>query len=293
MSYLGHKGLHGLADRYFSGCPSSAARHLALNAVAKYDPAPWNGAFRYQFIKPYQAQEAHMTTNFIDIKFFEPAHRYTLNGRELTSVTKRLKDIQKPFDRDGIAARVADREGRPVADVLAEWDAKGEAGRTLGIAVHKYIQLALTSQQVVGDPFLALNQKPAQCMVWDVCWSFLSRKLTAKEVEWVIGDAEMGLAGTVDALGYSDETGQYHIIDWKTGKFNFRNPWENLLPPFDDIEASQLNVYSLQQSLYRLILERNTNLDLGDSYLVHLTEKDYTFNLAIDFRARLAEWLRI
>lgn len=48
-SYLGHLGLHGLADRHFDGDIKAAQRRLMENGLALQDPAPWNGAF-----KPYR-----------------------------------------------------------------------------------------------------------------------------------------------------------------------------------------------------------------------------------------------
>lgn len=47
--YLGHLGLHGLADRYFNGDIQAAQKRLRDNGLAKQDPAPWNGAWpRYK-----------------------------------------------------------------------------------------------------------------------------------------------------------------------------------------------------------------------------------------------------
>ena len=44
-SYLGHLGLHGLADRYFNGDIEAAQQHLRRNSLARQDPACWNGAW--------------------------------------------------------------------------------------------------------------------------------------------------------------------------------------------------------------------------------------------------------
>lgn len=44
-SYLGHLGLHGLADRFFDGCMQSAQKRLRQNSLARSDPSPWNGAW--------------------------------------------------------------------------------------------------------------------------------------------------------------------------------------------------------------------------------------------------------
>ena len=44
-SYLGHLGLHGLADKYFDGDLKAAQQRLRSNGLARQDPAPWNGAW--------------------------------------------------------------------------------------------------------------------------------------------------------------------------------------------------------------------------------------------------------
>jgi hypothetical protein len=44
-SYLGHLGLHGLADNHFQGDIQAAQKHLFRNSLAVLDPAPWNGAW--------------------------------------------------------------------------------------------------------------------------------------------------------------------------------------------------------------------------------------------------------
>lgn len=45
MSYLGHLGLHGLADKYFNGDIRAAQKRLRNNGLARQDPMPYNGAW--------------------------------------------------------------------------------------------------------------------------------------------------------------------------------------------------------------------------------------------------------
>ena len=45
-SFLGHLGLHGLADKYFEGDIQAAQKHLRENGVARQDPFPGNGAWK-------------------------------------------------------------------------------------------------------------------------------------------------------------------------------------------------------------------------------------------------------
>ena len=44
-SYLGHLGLHGLADSHFGGDLQTAQKHLRDNGLARQDPYPENNAW--------------------------------------------------------------------------------------------------------------------------------------------------------------------------------------------------------------------------------------------------------
>ena len=239
-----------------------------------------------------------MSTDFSNIEFNATWHRYFYAGRELTSVTAKIKDLQKPFDQQAVAARVAGREGKTVEQVLAEWNAKGEASRTNGTAVHAHIEKVLTGKldprQQSFDGILDLNPKLPEVAAFDDLWGKLAPTVDIYTgcIEWVIGDAELGLAGTVDCMLLNQQTKQYNIFDWKTGKFDTANTFENLLPPFAHLDASKLNIYSLQVNLYRLMIERNTDLKLGDCYIVHLAPTGYQIHKAADLRPQLLGWLQ-
>lgn len=231
-----------------------------------------------------------MTIPFPEIKFNPEYHTYTLNGKKLDSVTKVIKQFQQPFDREGVAQRMADRDDRAVAEILAEWDAKAEASRELGTRVHQHIQDTITGKlRNTKDPILSLNTLLPEELVFNSLWSELKEvmRVNSDHIEMVVGDASLEIAGMIDWLPFSRQTKRYHPLDWKTGKFDTANRFQRLLPPFDDLDDCKLNYYSLQLSLYRLILERNTNLPIGDGYLIHLTPEGYKIHVAIDLRDRL------
>ena len=61
MAYLGHLGLHGLADRYFGGDFNAAQKHLRNNGLARQDPAPWNKAWpRYSPVTQRQNNQPNV-----------------------------------------------------------------------------------------------------------------------------------------------------------------------------------------------------------------------------------------
>ena len=207
-------------------------------------------------------------TLFNEIQFFEADHTYTYHGRNLLSATRYLKRFFPEFDQRGIARRMSRKTGQSVEAIIAEWDRSGEKSRALGTAVHAHIENVLAARKPPPHSLM-----PSEFEQWLALWESNLRKIyQPAQVEWVIGDGAWGVAGTVDALMFNDQEKTFHLFDWKTGKFSYRTRYgEKLLGPFSRYDDSKFNRYSLQLSLYRLIIERNTNLPLGDSYIVHLT----------------------
>lgn len=234
-----------------------------------------------------------MSTDFRYIHFDPEQHRYFFNQTELTGVTKFLKQFQQPFDQQGVASKVAAKQGKTVEQVIAEWEKKGKEGREKGTFVHDMIRRTLVVNPVQSD-FLETLSWPPEVNAFDKFWRIASvqYRYSEEHIEWVIGDVEFKLAGTVDALMQNTETGLYHLMDWKTGKFDLSNQYQKLKYPFPYLDDCQLNVYSLQLSLYRLMIERNTPLKLGDSYLVHLNESgSFTVHRAVDLREKITEYM--
>ena len=242
-----------------------------------------------------------MTTDFSQIVFDQANHTYRLGDQALTSVTKTISQFKPPFDRAYWAERKATERGVPIQAILDEWDAKAKASQERGTQVHQYIAHVLATFAAgnlimpgpdAGDPFLGLNVRLPEMQAFDFLWQ-QKTNIRVEGVEWIIGDADLGIAGTVDALLLNTETLAYHLWDWKTGsKFSLNNRFQPLLHPFEDLEDCDLNNYSLQLSLYRLIVERNTSLSIGDAYLVYLPQDGYyQIYKALDLRDRLEQWL--
>ena len=215
------------------------------------------------------------------VTFDAETHTYTVNGRVLPSVTTVLRSLKIPFDAQGIAAKVAVRDGLDVSTVLAQWESKRDRALTRGKSVHRAIEAHLSG--------IRPTDESAEYRMWKQWWS---GTMTPVAVEHIIADEQLGCAGTVDAVLWSPKTRLLHVFDWKTGDaFKTENRFgDRLLSPFDDLDACELESYSLQVSLYRLMLERQGN-DCGDSWIVHLTANGALPYRAYDYRKRLREWL--
>jgi len=215
---------------------------------------------------------------------FEPStHTYKIDGVRVPSVTQVLKCLKRPFESERIAGTVGRRDGKDASQVLREWKEKSDVALAKGRNLHTVAENA-----ILGRPNSA--SATTEEKAWLAFWGAAKAMLKPRMTEAVVADAEYQIAGTVDAVLFSAKTRQQHVFDWKTGKFLSENPWgEMLLSPFDDVPACQLMLYSLQVSLYRLILERRGE-PCGASWIVHCVNVATPYR-AVDFRDRLHEWI--
>ena len=105
-------------------------------------------------------------------------------------------------------------------------------------------------------------------------------KLIPVRAEIVVGDKEWGVTGMIDQLFFNEKSGKLEIWDWKTNKaIKKENKWQQFKEPLSHLDVCELNTYSLQLSFYKLIVERNTELELGDCYIVWFNEKNETYKI--------------
>lgn len=234
-----------------------------------------------------------MPTNFKDITFDEPSHSYCIGDyRFQASASTVISRLYPAFDRDRIAQKQANKLGRSLDSVLAEWEKKGRTALDKGTLIHAYAEDLV----VIGrkDPIMrSVAALYPEVKALEKVWHTLQEEHNAKfiEKEMTVGDEELGIAGRVDLIVSIDDV--KHIFDWKTGKFDTRNNFgTKLLPPFEKYDDCKWNRYSLQLSLYRLIIERNTGESFGDGYIAHLKPDGMPMLYRVrDFRKELEEWL--
>lgn len=243
-------------------------------------------------------------TNFRQIKFDHAEHAYSYNGVKLMSVTTLISRVKPKFDKMKIATHVASRDSKTIEEVLDDWDKSGEEAREKGTAVHAYIE---DKAQGIDDEILkASNFRYEEMNAFDSFYETIKDKAKILIQETPVADAPMGVAGTIDSILLINN--KLHIFDWKTGKkFECKNKFSKMLPPFEDLDDCALTHYSIQTSLYRLILDRNkaidgepqylkdvdlTKYEMADSYLLHLrNDGSYHLHRAIDYRSKIESWL--
>lgn len=209
------------------------------------------------------------------------------------SVTGFLGQFKKPFDSEVIAARVAKSRGTSKKIVLAEWKEISDVALRLGTNVHKWIE----------DYYNGLNPAlPTDEIELDRIQKFLElydeklHKFTPIYQEFRLFSRKWGIAGTLDAL-FKLNINRY-VGDWKSNKkFTTDDEAEGrkqkLLYPFEDMWDNSLNGYSIQLSLYRLMLQEEAGYETNGGFIVWIGPKEKPeMHKIVDLRDRLYDFLQ-
>lgn len=220
-------------------------------------------------------------------RFDAEPHEYYLGERQLTNFSTWIKDYKKPFDREGQSLLTAVRRGIATEAVLAEWDRSQWVGtKTHEFIANYYATGGCPLVDAEPDPEVALRCEKFLQLRADRLQSFLP---VAQELP--IFHEASGLCGTLDFLAWHLPSQQLYVLDWKTNTkiaTDQDRAYRNLLGPFADLIDHEHNVYSLQISLYRLLLEE-AGIETAGGAIVHLPGGDAPAVIyqAINYRARL------
>lgn len=226
---------------------------------------------------------------FNNIVFYDDTHKYLIDGKEAISATKLLGMFKKPFDTEFWAAKKAAQEGITKEEMKARWELKSRISTEKGTAVHSYIENRL-SNKVFPYPAKEISAvfegadpvRPLYDKILPLAERFVSDirgKMIPIKSELVVGDAEYGLCGMIDQVFYNKKSKQLELWDWKTNKEISTSSQYKLQAPLSNLDDSELTVYSLQLNLYKHIIEKNTNLKFGKSYLVWFNEANESYQI--------------
>ena len=201
---------------------------------------------------------------FKDLEFHEEGHIYILNGCQLPSVTQLAhRFIREPFDEAFQAMRYAERHGETPEYWIRQWRQNSFRATTLGTKTHEFGESLAYLR--AGHPEMI---RPSVISQYSEEYCYLAQQV----------------CGTFDMLYYYDGGGNpekagFVIFDYKTNKcleseFNLRFG-KYLKEPFGDLVEQDLSLYTIQLSLYALMLE-DIGLKVIDRKLIWLKE-DGTF----------------
>lgn len=239
---------------------------------------------------------------FLDpnFRFDEESHTYTYHDpvtgkpvQTFKSVTGFISQFKEKFDSDFWAKRKAMSSGKTQQEVLNEWKTISETAMDLGTVVHKWIEDFYKGLDPVMPEDPIVRERIIQ---FKTLYETRLHKLRPVRQEFRLFSRKWGLAGTTDALfGLQSD---YYVGDWKTNK-KFTTDKDStgrrkkLLWPFEDLWENSLNTYSIQLSLYRLILQEEAGFMTNGAFLVWIgpTGKP-ELHKTVDLRDRLYTYLQ-
>lgn len=227
-----------------------------------------------------------------NFKFDEPSHTYTYLKDEYISSTTYIKRFIKEFDSDKYSKKIAEREGKTQEEVLAGWDEIRDYACDLGTEVHEYIEEYYNNDCKDIDYNFNFEESPERVEKFHKIFESRLHKLEPIGSEIRVFHKKYKLAGTIDQLYYYKNS--VILGDWKTNKkvrtdkdFAF----EYLLYPFSRYKDNEINKYSLQISLYRIMLE-DMGIPTHHAFICHIPAKGESKIYELkDFRKELREYL--
>lgn len=234
--------------------------------------------------------------SFSHIKFFDKNHTYTINNNAAKeSVSGLLKIFEKPFESERIAGYVAQRDQKTVEDVLLEWEFAKNYSCHKGSEFHLFVENYFNRKQITIDAeslksFYNQNKKFFKDEISintyyeelaHLIKNFLNfydwwkKDHILIKSEFVVGDKESGICGTIDNLSYNKKTKELVIFDYKTNKeIKKKNPRDQMfLFPINYLSHCEYIKYSLQLNLYQYIIEKNSSFKVSKSYIVWVADK--------------------
>lgn len=227
-----------------------------------------------------------------DFKFDPTYHKYTYKGVKFESVTRFIQQFHKPFESDKWSKIKADEAGVPQDWILNDWKKLNDYANDVGTQTHNWIE---DYYNQVWKEIPSNIDVVHRINKFNKIYAKQLHKLEPIKFEVRVFSKKWNIAGMIDSLFLYK--GKIYILDWKTNK-DFtsdehpKGKYEKLLYPFEYHFKNHLSEYSIQLSMYALILEE-WGFEIGGAYLVHIGPGDEESKLykVVDMRDKLKLFL--
>lgn len=232
---------------------------------------------------------SELFTSFNDVTFFDEPHKYYVGGKELISVTTLIHKYHPEFNEEFWSDYKANEYNLTPEIILRAWNFINKKGTIKGSAIHDYAENIFQNKVFKYPKELILNEFGFD-PVWeeyqitkkhvDKFYNDVQGKLIPIRTEFVVYDKESLIGGMLDILFYNIKAKEFQIWDWKTNKkFSKENKESHLTGKLFMIEECDLEIYSLQLEMYKQIIEKNTGIKLGKSYIVWFSHKNPSYEI--------------
>jgi len=227
-----------------------------------------------------------------DFKFEPKYHKYTYLGDQFISVTKFIQQFHEPFDSDFWSKKKADQRGVDQEVIQNEWKKLNDYANGVGTDTHQWIEDYFNK---LWKPIPSNLDLIHRINKFNKIFAQHLHKLEPLKFEVRVFSKKWKIAGMIDSLFLYK--GKIFILDWKTNKQftsddHPKGKYQKLLEPFEEHYKNHLSEYSIQLSLYSLILEE-WGFEIGGAYLVHIGpgDEDAELHKVIDMREILKKYL--
>ena len=219
--------------------------------------------------------------SFKDFKFYEDGHYYECKGKKVgISVTTFIHEFCNEFDAEGMAEKVANRDGKTIQQVLDEWTYKRDFSCEKGTTCHEWSQSLWSGAEY--KPLLYDESKEYMSALIKIRGQAVNFKNDYQEHlehlidELPIGSEEYDIASCVDHLFYNKLTGGLVLVDYKTNSlmdgYNKKAYKKAMKVPLSHINDDALHHYHIQLSIYKYLIEKYTGLKVEEMFIVYMSE---------------------
>ena len=219
--------------------------------------------------------------SFKDFKFYEDGHYYECKGKKVgISVTTFIHEFCNEFDAEGMAEKVANRDGKTIQQVLDEWTYKRDFSCEKGTTCHEWSQSLWSGAEY--KPLLYDESKEYMSALIKIRGQAVNFKNDYENIlehlidELPIGSEEYDIASCVDHLFYNKLTGGLVLVDYKTNSlmdgYNKKAYKKAMKVPLSHINDDALHHYHIQLSIYKYLIEKYTGLKVEEMFIVYMSE---------------------
>ena len=216
---------------------------------------------------------------FGDFKFYEENHSYTYKDKPISiGATGLIEQYCNDFDSQAVAERIAVRDGKTLQEVLEEWKIKNQIACEKGHLGHEYAQSLWSGTNTLEK---IKNSSEAVKMLLepilkqaDNFYNDYEDRLEHLADEYVIGSSEYDIASAIDHLFINKLTGGLVLVDYKTNSDIHKTEQyaKNMKVPLTHLKDFTLNHYYIQLSIYKYLVEKYTDLQIEEMFIVYFSE---------------------
>jgi len=229
-------------------------------------------------------------TAFNEVTYFDEPHKYYVDGKPLISVTTLIHRYQEDFDEEYWSANKAAYYGNvSQMEVKRAWRFINKKGTMKGSAIHDYAENKFQNKIFEYPKKQILEEfgfDPIK-IEYDITKKHVDRfyddvqgRLIPVKTEFVMYDKQSLVGGMCDIIFWNVKAQEFQIWDYKTNKaFTMEEQERYLSEELYMLQDCDLEIYSLQLEMYKQIIQRNTGIKLGKSYVVWFSHNNENYQV--------------